>query len=144
MKVGSVGEMRAMDRQAIEGLGIPEAILMENAGRAAFEILSREWGVAGRRYLLFCGAGNNGGDGLVVARLILSGGGTPASSSLETARSSGERQRPILPSSRSSRWRCHRFRMLKPSGRRSSTRTGSSTPFSGQVSTATSTVSAGR
>ena len=77
MKVSSVGEMRAMDRQAIEGLGIPEAILMENAGRAAFEILSREWGVPGRRYLLFCGAGNNGGDGLVVARHILSGGGNP-------------------------------------------------------------------
>lgn len=77
MKVSSVSEMRAMDRQAIEEFGIPEAILMENAGRAAFEILSREWGVAGRRYLLFCGVGNNGGDGLVVARLILSGGGTP-------------------------------------------------------------------
>ncbi|MFZ4439596.1 MAG: NAD(P)H-hydrate epimerase, partial [Syntrophales bacterium] len=72
MKVSSVGEMRAMDRRAIEGLGIPEAILMENAGRAAFEILSREWGVAGKRYLIFCGIGNNGGDGLVVARHILS------------------------------------------------------------------------
>lgn len=77
MKVSSVDEMRAMDRRAIEGLGIPEEILMENAGRAAFEILSREFGVAGRRYLLFCGTGNNGGDGLVVARHILSAGGIP-------------------------------------------------------------------
>ena len=70
-----------MDRQAIEKFGISEEILMENAGRAAFEILSREWGVAGRRYVLFCGAGNNGGDGFVVARHILAGGGTPGSSS---------------------------------------------------------------
>ena len=77
MKVSSVRKMRAMDRRAIEGLGIPEAILMENAGRAAFEILSREWGVAGKRYLIFCGIGNNGGDGLVVARHILSDGGIP-------------------------------------------------------------------
>jgi hydroxyethylthiazole kinase-like uncharacterized protein yjeF len=77
MKVSSVGEMRAMDREAIEKFGIPGEILMENAGRAAFEILSREWGIAGRRYVLFCGAGNNGGDGLVVARHILAGGGTP-------------------------------------------------------------------
>ena len=50
MKISSVGEMRAMDRQAIEKFGISEEILMENAGRAAFEILSGEWGVAGRRY----------------------------------------------------------------------------------------------
>ncbi len=77
MKVSSVDEMRAMDRRAVEKFGIPEEILMENAGRAAFEVLSREFGVAGRRYVLFCGAGNNGGDGFVVARHILSGGGTP-------------------------------------------------------------------
>ncbi|MCX5837819.1 MAG: NAD(P)H-hydrate epimerase, partial [Deltaproteobacteria bacterium] len=77
MKISNVGEMKAMDRQAIEQFGIPEEILMENAGRAAFEILSGEWGVAGRRYVLFCGAGHNGGDGLVVARHILAGGGTP-------------------------------------------------------------------
>ena len=77
MKVSSVDQMRAMDRRAIGEFGIPEAILMENAGRAAFEILSREWGVAGRRHLIFCGVGNNGGDGLVVARHILSSGGTP-------------------------------------------------------------------
>ncbi|MCE5264106.1 MAG: NAD(P)H-hydrate dehydratase, partial [Deltaproteobacteria bacterium] len=54
-----------------------EEILMENAGRAAFEIISAEWGCAGKRYLLFCGIGNNGGDGLVVARHILAAGGTP-------------------------------------------------------------------
>ena len=77
MKVSSVGEMRAMDRRAVEEFGISEELLMENAGRAAYEVLSREWGVAGRRYVLCCGAGNNGGDGFVVARHILSGGGIP-------------------------------------------------------------------
>jgi len=77
MKISSVGEMRAMDRQAIEKFGISEEILMENAGQASFQVLSREFGVAGRRYIIFCGAGNNGGDGLVVARHILAGGGTP-------------------------------------------------------------------
>lgn len=75
MKICSVARMRAMDRSAMEKFGIPEQILMENAGRAAFELLSQEWGVRGKRYAVFCGAGNNAGDGLVVARHILSGGG---------------------------------------------------------------------
>ncbi|MDA8125027.1 MAG: NAD(P)H-hydrate dehydratase [Deltaproteobacteria bacterium] len=77
MKVSSVEQMQAMDRQAAEKLGISEEVLMENAGAASCQVLSREFGVAGRRYVIFCGIGNNGGDGLVVARHILSGGGTP-------------------------------------------------------------------
>jgi hydroxyethylthiazole kinase-like uncharacterized protein yjeF len=77
MKVSSVEQMRAMDRRAIEELGISEELLMENAGLAAFQVLSREIGCAGKRIVVFCGIGNNGGDGLVVARHILSGGGTP-------------------------------------------------------------------
>jgi ADP-dependent NAD(P)H-hydrate dehydratase / NAD(P)H-hydrate epimerase len=77
MKISSVEQMREMDRQAAENLGISEEILMENAGASSFHVLSRELGVVGRRYAVFCGVGNNGGDGLVVARHILSGGGTP-------------------------------------------------------------------
>ena len=69
--------MRAMDRRAIEEFGIPDEILMENAGRSAFGVLSQEWGVARKRYVIFCGAGNNAGDGLVVSRHILSNGGIP-------------------------------------------------------------------
>ncbi len=69
--------MRLMDQQAIQQHGIPEEVLMENAGLAAYRVLSETTGIPGRRFLLFCGAGNNGGDGLVVARKIHSGGGDP-------------------------------------------------------------------
>jgi hydroxyethylthiazole kinase-like uncharacterized protein yjeF len=76
MKVSSVDEMRAMDRYAVKQLGIPEAILMENAGQAAASVLSREIGVRHREIVIFCGAGNNGGDGFVVARKIHADGGS--------------------------------------------------------------------
>ncbi len=75
MKIISVDEMRAMDRYAVERLGIPEMILMENAGQAAASILSREIGVQDKKITIFCGAGNNGGDGFVVARRIHADGG---------------------------------------------------------------------
>jgi len=75
MKIASVEEMRLMDRYAIEKLGIAEEILMENAGLAAISVLQNKIGIKGRKFVIFCGTGNNGGDGLVVARLIHSGGG---------------------------------------------------------------------
>jgi hydroxyethylthiazole kinase-like uncharacterized protein yjeF len=75
MKISNVHEMRAMDRYAFKQLGIPEAISMENAGQAAASVLSREIGVRDREIVIFCGAGNNGGDGFVVARKIHADGG---------------------------------------------------------------------
>ncbi|HUT33887.1 MAG TPA: NAD(P)H-hydrate epimerase [Planctomycetota bacterium] len=69
-------EMRGIDRRAIEELGIPALVLMENAGRgAAGEAakLYREKGLGGP-VLVFCGAGNNGGDGFVVARHLANAG----------------------------------------------------------------------
>lgn len=75
MKVSSVPEMRAMDRNAIEKFGIPDQLLMENAGLAAYSVLSKELGTKNKNFLVFCGTGNNGGDGFVVARKILSNGG---------------------------------------------------------------------
>jgi NAD(P)H-hydrate epimerase len=76
MKIATVDEMRFMDRYAIEKLGIAEEILMENAGLAAVNLLQKEIGISGKKFVIFCGSGNNGGDGLVVARLIHSGGGS--------------------------------------------------------------------
>ena len=70
MEVSTVSEMRALDRQAIEGFGIPEDLLMENAGEAACAVLGREIGAAGKRCVIVCGLGNNGGDGFVVARRL--------------------------------------------------------------------------
>jgi ADP-dependent NAD(P)H-hydrate dehydratase / NAD(P)H-hydrate epimerase len=75
MKVATTEEMRAMDRYAIETLGIADEILMENAGIAAYYALAGEMDIAGGRFAVFCGGGNNGGDGFVVARKIHSGGG---------------------------------------------------------------------
>jgi hydroxyethylthiazole kinase-like uncharacterized protein yjeF len=62
----SRAEVRAFDMHAIETLGIPGPILMENAGRGAAEIL-RGLGANGP-VVIVCGHGNNGGDGFVMAR----------------------------------------------------------------------------
>ncbi|HRK35460.1 MAG TPA: NAD(P)H-hydrate epimerase [Candidatus Hydrogenedentes bacterium] len=64
----SVAEMREADRRCIEEIGIPGAVLMNNAGMAVF----RE--VDGGPVGIVCGKGNNGGDGFVVARLALLAG----------------------------------------------------------------------
>jgi hydroxyethylthiazole kinase-like uncharacterized protein yjeF len=75
MKVSTVSEMRSLDRTAIEEFGVVEELLMENAGQAAYFVLLKEFGIKGKEFLVFCGLGNNGGDGLVVARKIHSSGG---------------------------------------------------------------------
>lgn len=60
---------RACDRYAIEQLKIPGLVLMENAGRGCAEHLHQWAGEpAGARALILCGPGNNGGDGMVIAR----------------------------------------------------------------------------
>jgi len=64
--------MQALDRHTIETLGIAGDVLMESAGRAVLEVvLSRhgpELAAGDTEALIVCGSGNNGGDGLVVAR----------------------------------------------------------------------------
>ena len=77
MNVSTVAQMRSMDKAAIEQYGIPEEILMENAGHAAIRALSDMLAISGRSILILCGTGNNGGDGLVVARLVHALGGFP-------------------------------------------------------------------
>ncbi|MCE5327164.1 MAG: NAD(P)H-hydrate epimerase [Planctomycetaceae bacterium] len=62
-------DVRAVDRWAIDELGIPGVILMENAGRQVADAACRLLGSPGaRRVAVMAGAGNNGGDGYVAAR----------------------------------------------------------------------------
>jgi len=75
VKISSVSEMRELDRTAIDRFGIREELLMENAGDATYYVIAREFGVQGRAFVVWCGIGNNGGDGLVIARKIYSSGG---------------------------------------------------------------------
>ncbi|MBN2981888.1 MULTISPECIES: NAD(P)H-hydrate dehydratase [Cohnella] len=68
-------EMRDIDRYAIDVIGIPSLVLMENAGRAIAEEairLAEAEGARGRRprWLVLAGKGNNGGDGVVCARRL--------------------------------------------------------------------------
>ncbi len=70
MKVLTAAQMRDVDRRTAE-LGIPNIILMENAGCRVVEFLEHEYApLAKQRILVVCGKGNNGGDGLVVARQL--------------------------------------------------------------------------
>lgn len=67
----TAAQMREADRVTIEDFGIPSHTLMESASRAAARIIIECHGpVAGKHVVLCCGKGNNGGDGLVVARSL--------------------------------------------------------------------------
>jgi NAD(P)H-hydrate repair Nnr-like enzyme with NAD(P)H-hydrate epimerase domain len=59
----TAAQMRAVDRAAIDGLGVPGLVLMENAGRGVAEVIARARPVAGLDVRVICGAGQNGGDG---------------------------------------------------------------------------------
>jgi len=71
VKALTAAQMREADRLTTERYGIASLQLMENAGTAIAEFLSDKFAkIANRRIVVLCGKGNNGGDGLVVARLL--------------------------------------------------------------------------
>ncbi|PYQ64485.1 MAG: bifunctional ADP-dependent NAD(P)H-hydrate dehydratase/NAD(P)H-hydrate epimerase [Acidobacteria bacterium] len=67
MRILTAEAMREVDRAAIEELGIPSLVLMENAAIGVVEAIGESFGEA-ESAAIFCGPGNNGGDGLAVAR----------------------------------------------------------------------------
>ena len=113
--------MRRIDRRTIERLRIPEIVLMEQAGRQVASLLRTLHGdrLPERRVLVLCGPGNNGGDALVVARLLADRGvdcrallfARPAglrgsaAQACETARRLGVRIEPVRSAAT---WRRHK------------------------------------
>jgi ADP-dependent NAD(P)H-hydrate dehydratase / NAD(P)H-hydrate epimerase len=67
MKIVTAAEMRAIDRATSERFGVPSTNLMENAGSAVAEHVLAHYRGA-HKIVVFCGKGNNGGDGFVAAR----------------------------------------------------------------------------
>jgi NAD(P)H-hydrate epimerase len=68
-------ETRAFDAWAINELGIPGIVLMENAGRSCAELIIETLSkIKNPKVCIFCGAGNNGGDGFVIARHLHNAG----------------------------------------------------------------------
>ena len=75
MKVSLVKEMRLVDKRAGEAYGLPEILLMENAGRQTAAAMTDLLGsVRGKSICILAGSGNNGGDAFVAARYLYNEG----------------------------------------------------------------------
>lgn len=78
MQLATAEQMRLCDRLAMEHFGISGAVLMENAGLETVECMARRYGLFGGKVVsIFVGPGNNGGDGLVIARHLYQRGAKP-------------------------------------------------------------------
>ena len=78
MRILTAAQMQRLDRLTSERYGVPSLTLMENAGSGVVEFLERRFApLEQHRIAIFCGRGNNGGDGLVVARLLRARGLKP-------------------------------------------------------------------
>ncbi len=75
MKLVTAEEMRSLDEEAIKKIGIPSIVLMKNAGLKTAQVIEKEYSPLKGKYVgIFCGPGNNGGDGMVVARHLFNYG----------------------------------------------------------------------
>src|SRR5262245_45415209 len=78
MKILTPEQIREVDRLSTEQYGIPSLLLMENAGMRVVEVLENEFDDLDELTIaILCGKGNNGGDGLVIARQLLQKGCYP-------------------------------------------------------------------
>ena len=77
MKVISVSQASGMDRSAVKEYSIPEIILMENGAAACCSVIKSSFTIERNNFIILCGTGNNGGDGLALARFLYSEGGAP-------------------------------------------------------------------
>src|SRR4051812_17408607 len=75
MKIFSAAQIRQWDAYTIEQEPISSIDLMERAAAACFDWLCKKF-PGNNRYSIFCGTGNNGGDGLAIARMLLRTGNT--------------------------------------------------------------------
>ena len=77
-KVLTAAQIREVDRLTTERYGIQSIILMENAAHAVVRAITQrlDGSVRGKRILILCGKGNNGGDGFAVARILWNAGAT--------------------------------------------------------------------
>ena len=73
MKLSTKQISREIDRRTIEEFGVSGVVLMENAGRAVASVILAECSSA-KKMAVICGAGNNAGDGFVIARHLISSG----------------------------------------------------------------------
>lgn len=67
MKILNLSKLRAAEKSAVESGAFSYVSLMKNAGEEAVKIIKSRYSLEGRRVAVFCGKGNNGGDGLVIA-----------------------------------------------------------------------------
>ncbi|MCK4404260.1 MAG: NAD(P)H-hydrate dehydratase [candidate division Zixibacteria bacterium] len=71
MKLVTSSQMKNIDKKTIEGLGIPGLELMEKAGRGTAQVVRQMLAdPENKAVIIFCGRGNNGGDGFVVGRYL--------------------------------------------------------------------------
>jgi len=78
MRLATAAQMQNLDRTTINEIGIPGIVLMENAGLGTVQEMESVFGpVRDKSVCIYVGPGNNGGDGLVIARHVRQRGGFP-------------------------------------------------------------------